>query len=205
MEIPAELEPMLEQDIEFTQEIHDKYSAMLKKLAWFYTDDTVLFADLMQEGWIGVHLACDQYTPIFGATLTTYVYQRARAKMQQYMNYRIATVHVPIAKKEEYKGHVVTIHAEPQEHTWSKFAPEQWVEAFIDSKRADDLKKEAIQKVGLALEQVDDEQLLRRRFVEGESVASLTTEYGVNRDTINERIEMALAQARLELNVWRAR
>jgi len=55
------------------------------------------------------------------------------------------------------------------------------------------------------IDELEDGDLLRQRFIEGESVASLTTAEGQNRETINERIDIALEKARIELDVWQWR
>jgi len=192
MNIPASLEARLKKDIPFTEDLYWDLLGRLKSLALKYCTEPnpILFEDLMQEGWIGVSLACDQYRGDKGAALATYAYKRAWAKMQQYMNYKHEVVHIPIAEKANYPTHTVS--------TWGDVEPgELKAKPYSDKTKEDTFLS--------IIDELEDGDLLRQRFIEGESVASLTTAEGQNRETINERIDLALEKARIELDVWQWR
>lgn len=182
-QFPPEIEALLDKDIEVTDELIEKYRRMIWNLTRkFTTDDFALMKDLYQEGCIGLMQACDQYVNDRGTKLGSYIYSRARAKMQQYMQYKHDVVHIPRAHKDDYDGHMVHL------------------DEFADSYRVDHYPL-----LVQALDELDEFRagVLRKHFFEGYIVAGLAAEYGVSRSTIDEAIESGLAQIRAALGVWK--
>ena len=95
--------------MEFNDATVRQYERMIANIAWTYTNNPTLHQDLMQEGFIGLRMACEQYTA-GKASFTTYAHSRARSKMQQYLRYKNSVVHIPFAhgkkcKTVEIEGH----------------------------------------------------------------------------------------------------
>ena len=87
--------------MEFTDETVAKYQNMVAGLAWCYTVDQHLHKDLMQEGFLGLHRACEAFDPSRGVMFSTYAHGKIRSKMQQYIQYKVNVVHVPKSKEDK--------------------------------------------------------------------------------------------------------
>ena len=136
--------------MEFTDAIVKQYEAMVADIAWSYTQDHTLHKDLMQEGWIGMRKACLNFDESRGA-LSTYAYCKIRAQMQQYLNYKVSVVHIPIAQKESGEIYQLSIddHLEylHYEDDREKMDVVKSIEARIGCILEDYIEKKSLQKV----------------------------------------------------------
>lgn len=191
------------ENIEFDRAMYDKYAPMISRLARDYSDKIIddgsnniahtyhdkycdaymLYQDLVQEGWIGVHQACENYIPDMGASFFTYAYSRAKRKMQYYLQYRNSVVHVPIAHKETYGLEMVDV-----------------IDAGIK-----DLPSEKYPLVMQALQEIDPyyAEMVVLKHVHGLSVSAMSREFGVPRETIDDGLLIGMALLREALGVWR--
>ena len=115
--VPTHIEDLLEPDIEFNNELVGELEGMISSIARFYSgyNDT-LHKDLCQEGWIGVHAACEDYRDDKGARLKTYAYYKARGKMQSYMRHKVKVVNPP--RREAASVEIVGIDVHADSEPW---------------------------------------------------------------------------------------
>ena len=85
--------------MEFNDATVRQYERMIANIAWTYTNNPTLHQDLMQEGFIGLRMASEQYTA-GKASFTTYAHIKVRRQIQYYMQYRNDLVHIPMAHKD---------------------------------------------------------------------------------------------------------
>jgi RNA polymerase sigma factor (sigma-70 family) len=86
----------------FDDDLVNRCRGMLSRLAHYYADgDHTLKKDLIQEGWIGVNIAVEQWRSDLGASLKTFAYYKARDMMQRYVRHRMKVVSAP---RREAKG-----------------------------------------------------------------------------------------------------
>ena len=95
----------------FDDSVVRKYEKMVAGIAWTFTNDPNLHLDLMQEGYIGLMKACEQYRA-GKSSFTTYAHIKIRRQIQYYCEYKVDLVHIPIAHKKrlqcitlEIEGH----------------------------------------------------------------------------------------------------
>jgi len=159
--------------MEFTDEIVKQFEAMIAGIAWFYTADPTTHKDLMQEAYEGLRKACEQYRPERGS-FSTYAHIKARAEIQQYLNYDHRLVHYPIA--HEHKCNTVEMEGRD-------------FRAACSFESMDDIDLLAV---------LDDHMsdIIREHFMEGVSVTKLAEQRRETRDSIRAKIEAGLNELR---------
>jgi RNA polymerase sigma factor (sigma-70 family) len=173
MQVPEALEALLRKNIEFTQELYEELGGMIYSLAAFYTNDLSLREDLMQEGWIGVQIACNQYVEDFGASLKTYAHQRARRKMQYYMQYHAWLVHVPIEHREGYSTEMMEVESD------------EWHDG-----------KESYAFLEDAINELDHGDIIRMYYLDEISMPGIALETGICRNRISAILKAGIKELR---------
>lgn len=161
--------------MEFTQSVYDDQKKMVFSLAWSFTNDPVLWKDLVQEGFIGLHKACEAYDEEKKVKFSTYAYQKIRGQISQYLNYNVDVVHIPIS---HCKRCVVT------EIDYTIFDPDMPRDSYID--------------VVDALEQLDDQsrELIHMVYVKGMTKKQISQETGIHYETLKTIIRTAIQKMR---------
>jgi len=86
--------------LDFNEEVVLKYKLMVCRIGWQHTSDPTLHEDLVQEGMLGLKKACETFDPTLGVVFSTHAYNKVRGEIMRYINYKVKTVHVPVAKGE---------------------------------------------------------------------------------------------------------
>lgn len=109
--IPDYIERHLKPNLEFTQEVYDHCKSAVEKLANVYVykcgGNHSIYDDLVQEGWIGVYRACDDYRDDKGTQFRTYAIWKARDMMQRFVRHKMKVVSAP--RREQVSASIIEI------------------------------------------------------------------------------------------------
>lgn len=81
--------------VRYCDNIYSRFKNMVYAAAWRYTSDPDVWEDLVQEGFIGLHDACQGYDSRRG-TFESYVWCRIRNRITRYLQYKHDAIHVPV-------------------------------------------------------------------------------------------------------------
>lgn len=163
-----------EADIPFTEALCREYKQKVRSLALHYTTDHDLLKDLMQEGYIGLRKACDQYIDERGTSFSTYAHYKIRAEMQQYLRSSVAVVRYP------------------------RYIPAEAIEDIDLHKNQCMVNSIDYTDLLDMLEELDDDEreYIIRHYIMGETQTSIAEDKGVSRVPIKARIDSALFKLR---------
>ena len=178
--------------MKFTDKVVEQYQDMIYSIAWAYTDDPVLHKDLAQEGFIGLRKACEQYNPD-RAKFSTYAYRKAQAQMQQYLNYKNATVHIPIKRKDAGKVYCVSLDGGPACDVWDNEHTNP-LEELIHCDQQQRSRAECASKLQIIEEHMSG--LLIDHYYGGVSVTRLAEMHNDTRENIRQAIQEGLQELR---------
>jgi len=148
--------------MEYTDQTVKDYGDMVRRIAWNYTNDIQVWEDLVQEGYIGLGKACDQYVEGQGAKFSTWAWQKISSQVQAYLRYRCDMIHIPHYR--DTKCSMVELD--------DRFDQTHEHESYIDLMDA--------------LSQIDETsaKMLRMHYVEGYSKSELSREYAMSRSRV---------------------
>lgn len=154
-----------------------KYEKMIVSMARYYTGDPTLLKDLVQEGWIGVHHACDQWREDMGASFSTYANIKARDMMQRYVRHKVKVVSEP--RRAKQKSTILPIgNIEPAAYDWTE---------HIDLQES--------------LKELDwqTRELITEHIGKGVEIVVLSAVHGIHRNTCAKMIKQGLEQLRKQM------
>lgn len=163
--------------MQYDTDVIEQYRLMVCKLAWQYTRDAELHKDLCQEGQIGLRKACLSYNDDKGACFTTHAYIKIKGQIRQYLDYKVAIVHVPVGNTAE--TYTVELNNE--------------YDAPVKAKMPHGMD---IMTAMRTLDDPDMEDALTEHYVMGTTKVELAEARGLNYQTLSARMNRALKRLR---------